>query len=947
MNVRRNEILNGSREYEGYEDYEDYNGALENNNEIVQLIDSSQFKDSYIKVFPGKNEGELIDYNFRYGRDLVIYYNPEEAGKLTDGFEGENVIITATAYGIDDRDVQFVNTVNKNEDAVVTIPSTYLNEALYITVSDEYGRLISDYYLTAEDFVNYGHYSFISVLASEGEMQSLMYLKGFGSELRSISETDIFSEEVLEIGDVIVADYERYSTVVEDKKEMIEHFVKNGGSLAIYIKDKNYGFINSNDIGEVVTDLDYGEGNSYEFFTMNVEDTTSDAYANLNNAINNYEGALPDGYYSFSLQRDYMLWGAFIGSADNASRVKNNFVEYDNEHYSARTIMTALGVPEDTLIKRSVVDNNGYCELYTAQYGEGNILYFPFDIRMEEYDMANFKEDPYPVYPLFYDAIAMNIMKSTSKQRDNLLGGEYYSYGNFDNAMFSVEAYSYRGKYSIMPFAAILATYILVLIPLVFILAKKMKRPKMFWKGLGISSVITAIIMCAVGDKSRVKQPFNDSMNILIAEDEGDKDSAELEAKGFLKSGICFVDDNDKKICLKDFLGRDFETAKDIKFNYGKTHYPDFYENWYYGEYGSELYINGSYLANPRDQKKIFEKLNLAAQIVEDKEGDGIIFRDVRPFVKEYFEAEYKCMVKKCFEGDMHLGPTGLSGVLRFNGDVEEDLKNVVIVAEGIMVLINGLEKGVPKEINLEECTQVFRGNDSILYSEENWMDFLGEDYEKSAWSYEGESNISSFRSILKEIVDYSTGCYICAWSEEIPDKNVTSNGITTYIYPIEVDRSVDGGVFVSNIREFITNYGGVLSDETENIEYALASNIVYTLPEGMELSELVYTEFRNPEVTYNPYYESSAIGGFKGEIMLYNYKEQRFEVMFNTIEIQDNATYRQIYDINGKKFGEDGLVFDLSRYVSEDGIIRIRLNDQSDNYTFMPVISAVLRKKD
>ena len=145
MNVRRNEILNGSREYEGYEDY---NGALENNNyqnQIVQLIDSSQFKDSYIKVFLGKNEGELIDYNFRYGRDLVIYYNPEEVGKLTDGFEGENVIITATAYGIDDRDVQFVNTVNKNEDAVVTIPSTYLNEALYITVSDEYGRLASLY----------------------------------------------------------------------------------------------------------------------------------------------------------------------------------------------------------------------------------------------------------------------------------------------------------------------------------------------------------------------------------------------------------------------------------------------------------------------------------------------------------------------------------------------------------------------------------------------------------------------------------------------------------------------------------------------------------------------------------------------------------------------------------------------------------------------------------
>ena len=114
-----------------------------------------------------------------------------------------------------------------------------------------------------------------------------------------------------------------------------------------------------------------------------------------------------------------------------------------------------------------------------------------------------------------------------------------------------------------------------------------------------------------------------------------------------------------------------------------------------------------------------------------------------------------------------------------------------------------------------------------------------------------------------------------------------------------------------------------------------------------MELSELVYTEFRNPEVTYNPYYESSAIGGFKGEIMLYNYNEQRFEVMFNTIEIQDNATYRKIYDINGNKFGEDGLVFDLSRYVSEDGIIRIRLNDKSDTYAFAPVISAVLRKKD
>jgi hypothetical protein len=161
------------------------------------------------------------------------------------------------------------------------------------------------------------------------------------------------------------------------------------------------------------------------------------------------------------------------------------------------------------------------------------------------------------------------------------------------------------------------------------------------------------------------------------------------------------------------------------------------------------------------------------------------------------------------------------------------------------------------------------------------------------------------------------------------------------------VDRSVDGGEFVSNIREFITNYGGVVSDENENIEYALASNIVYTLPEGMELSELVYTEFRNPEVTYNPYYESSSIGGFKGEIMLYNYNEQRFEVMFNTIEIQDNATYRKIYDINGKKFGEDGLVFDLSRYVSEDGIIRIRLNDKSDTYAFAPVISAVLRKKD
>ena len=70
MNVRRNEILNGSREYEGY------NGALENNNyqnQIVQLIDSSQFKDSYIKVFPGKNEGELIDYNFRYGRSSERY----------------------------------------------------------------------------------------------------------------------------------------------------------------------------------------------------------------------------------------------------------------------------------------------------------------------------------------------------------------------------------------------------------------------------------------------------------------------------------------------------------------------------------------------------------------------------------------------------------------------------------------------------------------------------------------------------------------------------------------------------------------------------------------------------------------------------------------------------------------------------------------------------------
>lgn len=183
---------------------------------------------------------------------------------------------------------------------------------------------------------------------------------------------------------------------------------------------------------------------------------------------------------------------------------------------------------------------------------------------------------------------------------------------------------------------------------------------------------------------------------------------------------------------------------------------------------------------------------------------------------------------------------------------------------------------------------------------------------------------------LYDEEMCYSGEIFACIDLNEDREKmnnewGINCDGITTCKMPVEIDYTYKGDTFVPNLVEEAKDVDNVIdSDKTFDYSKTQSVDMEYTLKQGDTLTGIYYLKDGNPSM------EQKEDAVFNGEVLVYNYKTKKYEVIFES--------------------GKEKSIRKVNDYVNQENVLKIRVKTnkrakEDEGWEYLPVLSLSIKE--
>lgn len=523
--------------------------------------------------------------------------------------------------------------------------------------------------------------------------------------------------------------------------------------------------------------------------------------------------------------------------------------------------------------KESISDGDGKkeYELHRIDIGKGSVWVYDIDLTASE---GKGEEKQY-----IQDQLVQQFEKVEFPNTDN------------ENAIYVNEGMDYTDKSeipNIFIYSIVYIFYIISISVLLYSILKKKDMLEKMWIAIPVFSFLFVAVMYVLGNQTRITGPYIKYQGIVRFT--GEEDTNPFE-KNILE--VASASNKDYTVVIPD----------------GRTVYPS--ESTYYDSENDPLgYGMGFY----KEEGKQF-----------------VTMKNVPAFQKQRMLSEQTRNMGQGYESNLVSNKMECGGT--FTNHTGYTLKHAVLFTGYICYSLGSIKDGETIEINEKTPKLLCK----------NYNDFV-EDSEELILGTNDESEMSLEAFRYKEIVierrstgldwemdeeegefdkDFFYSGVIYSnidWKEDrekmSQEWGMDCDGITICSMPVDIKYEYNGEEFVANIlsegkeaiqlNEHQSHLGWTIQGANDYLDFE------YALKKGETLKGIYYLKACNPSI-----YQKNSQWSFKGEIFAFNYKTQKYEVIFES--------------------GKEKSIRDVKDYTDEKNILKLRVvtdkvQDQEDS---------------
>lgn len=432
---------------------------------------------------------------------------------------------------------------------------------------------------------------------------------------------------------------------------------------------------------------------------------------------------------------------------------------------------------------------------------------------------------------------------------------------------------------SVFLYGIIFLIYVLCVSFIIYFILKKMDKLEKTWVIVPMFSLLFIILIFILGSNTRITGPYM-----------------------MYRGEICFSGENDVNPHEKNILRLSSASNKNytLVIPKGRT---------VYSEQGDNDDLNQG---APDQSYKI--------GFYQGEEHQYITIKNVSAFEYNTLISEQTCKMGKGYESKIIGNKFQCQGT--FTNHTGYTLKYAILMTENEYHVLGTVKDGETKEIGKDTLISTI---DINTFSKRL---FGTKDVDKL--TVEAMRYRSVFYDALYE--GESTEVFACIDLKEDREKmssewGMNCDGITTCKMPIEIDYTYKGDVFVPNLVEEAKDVDNVIDfDRTFDYSKTQSVDMEYTLKQGDILTGIYYLKDGNPSM------EQKDEDAFDGEVLVYNYKTMKYEMIFES--------------------GKEKSIRKVRDYVNQENVLKIRVKTnkrakKDAEWEYLPAISLSIKESE
>lgn len=805
-----------------------------------------------LSVYSG-NISMTIDYGYnqyaKYGRYMNVRADVTNEGKDFHGWlqviapKTENNVLYRKEVKID---------ADTTKNISINIPLTDDTGILLVNLLDNDGKMVVE----KEAAIKIGNYQkdiFIGLLSED--VSRLDYTLQVGSQVFYLNEDNLADNYLgLDLLDVIIINQYDTNRLSDLQIKAIQQWVYNGGTLVLgtgeYAKDTLAKF-------QDVFSIQYqNELEEYKLtFGMNEE-----ILEHLKRDIIKYDEARK--LLAETLKQNKAMYNGYaITDKDVATTEKPGESTPSSWVQKMLDELTILPVDKN-LIHASIKDGlpkvmeKKQILMEVRPYGYGNVQLLHLDMGLE------------PEQESFGIAMCYSILKNFSNtkryQLDNEFYGNYVNY-NIYNSMSYVDTENIPkvGKY-----IAILAVYVVLVGPLLFLILKKIDKRSLTWVLVPSFAVLFTAIVYLVGSDTRINEPYVGYVELLSFEEEN------------------IVQENVYFALTAPYNNR---YKVDIDNKYQVIQLSDSNSKY--------VYTNQNIMKPNLD--RYLTAINYGTKKTTLEVNRNAAFTPIYYYSKNHYPLENKITL------DIHYVGDELYGTIT-NG-FSFDITNALVKCDGFIINIGTLKKGETVNIKDKEAQILISRDDLYATTIVNRIAGGTDKVENNTADVNRRNNILQYL-LEPNMQGHSKENFLIGFIQEDIEqgligelsKKMDTHGTIAMHIPFDVNHTKEGKTFVPSIEPYeeIDKLDQDAYYNYKNLENGMKT-LEYQLPPEEKILSFAYLSNRNQVV--NKEYTNN----FSGNIYFLNYRTGTYDLIFTT--------------------GSFGTLDDVSSYITDENKITIR----------------------
>ena len=795
-----------------------------------------------------------IDYGYnqyaKYGRYMNVRADVTNEG---DDFHGWFQVIAPKL----DNNVFYRKEVTVESDVTenisINIPLTDDTGILHVKLLDDDGKSVVE----KEIAIKIGNYQkdiYVGVLSENAA--KLDYTHQVGSQVFYLDENNLAEDYLgLDLLDVIIVNQFDTNRLSDLQIKAIQQWVYNGGTLVLgtgeYAKDTLAKF-------QDIFSIQYWEElEEYKLtFGMNEE-----ILERLKRDLIKYDEA--NKLLAETLRQNKAMYYGYSAATEKDSSPTEDAVALGPSGWVQNLLDKLKIVPiRKNIIHASIKDGvpkvmeKKHILMEVSSFGYGNVQLFNLDMGVEG------EQESFGI-AMFY-SVMKNISSTKRTQLNNEFYGNYVDY-NLYNGMSYVDTENIPkvGKY-----IAILAIYVIIVGPVLFIVLKKLDKRSLTWILVPSFSLIFTALVYVVGSDTRINEPYVGYVEILSFEEEN------------------IVQDNVYFALTAPYNNR---YKVDIDNKYQVVQLSD----------SSSRYMYSNRKATEPNLDRYLTAINYGTEKTTLEVNRNAAFTPIYYYSKNHYSFENKITLDIHYEGDEVYG--SITNGFQF------DITNALLKCDGFVINIGTIKQGETIDIKDKE-SQIFISRDDLYTT--TIINRISGGTDKLS---DNTADVNRRNNVLYHLLEpsmegHSKENFLIGFIQGDAEQGVISQlaeqmdayGTKALSVPFDVDHTKEGKTFVPSIAPFeeVEEIG-----ETQYYNYKSLENgmktLEYQLPPNEKILSFEYLKNRNQVVKKD--YSSN----FSGDIYFLNYRTGTYDLVFTT--------------------GKFGRLDDVSSYITDENKVTIR----------------------